>query len=57
MGSDLRLHEVEKRTSTIDRGLGVLPQPPAQICCRAPMALFMPIGKSQVGNWPTAYSQ
>ena len=36
----------------IDRGLDVLPQPPAQTCCSAPMTLFMRIGASQVGNWP-----
>jgi hypothetical protein len=27
---ELRLLEVEKRSCMIDRGLGVLPQPPAQ---------------------------
>ena len=36
----------------IDRGLGVLPQPPAQTFCSALMTLFMQIGASQVGNWP-----
>jgi len=39
----------------IDRGLGVLPQPPAQTCCSAPMALFKRIGASQVGNWPYSF--
>jgi hypothetical protein len=36
----------------LDRGLGVLPQPPAQICCRASMTLFMRIGAAKLGNWP-----
>ena len=49
---ELRLQEVEKRIYMIDRGLGVLPQPPAQTCCSAPMTLFMRIGASKVGNWP-----
>jgi hypothetical protein len=35
----------------INCDLGVLPQPPAQTCCSAPMTLFMWIGASQVGNW------
>jgi len=35
----------------IDRGLGVVPQPPAQTCCSALMALFMWIDAPQVGNW------
>jgi hypothetical protein len=35
----------------IDRGLSVLPQPPAQTCCSALMTLFMQIGTSQIGNW------
>jgi hypothetical protein len=39
----------------IDRDLGVLPQPPAQTCCSAPMTLFMRIGASQVGNWPYSF--
>ena len=49
---ELRLHKVEKRICMIDHGLDVLPQPPAQTCCNAPMTLFMWIGASQVGNWP-----
>jgi hypothetical protein len=32
---ELRLQEVEKWSCMIDHGLGVLPQPPAQTCCRA----------------------
>jgi len=52
---ELRLQEVEKRSCMIDRGLGVLPHPPAQTCCSAPMALFMRIGASQVGNWPYSF--
>jgi hypothetical protein len=39
----------------IERGLGVLPQPPAQTFCSAPMTLFMQIGASQVGNWPYSF--
>ena len=39
----------------IDRGLRVLPHPPAQTCCSVPMALFMQIGASQVGNWPYSF--
>jgi hypothetical protein len=39
----------------ISRSLGVLPQPPAQTCCSAPMTLFMRIGESQVGNWPYSF--
>ena len=39
----------------IDRGFGVLPHPPAQTCCSKPMALFMRIGASQVGNWPHSF--
>jgi len=52
---ELRLQEVEKRSCMIDRGLDVLPQPPAQICCSAPMTLFLRIGASQVGNWPYSF--
>ena len=48
---ELRLQEVEKRSCMTDFGLGILPQPPAQTCCSAPMSLFMWIGASQVGNW------
>jgi hypothetical protein len=51
----LRLQEVEKRGCLIDCGLGVLPQPPAQTCCSAPMTLFMRIGASHVGNWPYSF--
>jgi len=39
----------------IDRCLGVLPQPPAQICCSALMTLFMRSGASQVSNWPYSF--
>jgi hypothetical protein len=39
----------------INHGLGILPQPPAQKCCSALMALFMQIGASQVGNWPYSF--
>jgi hypothetical protein len=49
---ELRLQEVENWSCMIDRGLGVLPQPPAQTCCSAPMTLLMWINVSQVGNWP-----
>jgi hypothetical protein len=52
---ELRLQEVEKRSCMIDRGLGVLPQPPAQTCCSAPMTLFMRIGTSQVGSWTYSF--
>ena len=52
---ELRLQEVEKRSCMIDRGLGVLSHPPAQTCSSAPMALFMRIGISQVGNWPYSF--
>jgi hypothetical protein len=52
---ELRLQKVEKRTSMIDRGLEVPPQPPAQTCCSAPMTLFKRIGASQVGNWPYSF--
>jgi len=52
---ELRLQEVDKRSCTIDRGLGVLPQPPAQTCCSTQMALFMRIGASQFGNWPYSF--
>jgi len=48
---ELKLQEVDKGSCMIDRGLGVLPQPPAQTCRSAPMALFMRIGASQFGNW------
>ena len=48
---ELRLQEVEKLSCMIDRGLGALPQSPAQTCCSAPMTLFMRIDASQVGNW------
>ena len=48
---ELRLQKVEKRIGMIDRGLDILPQPPAQACCSAPMT-FMRICASQVGNWP-----
>ena len=49
---ELRLQELEKRICMIDRSLGVLPQPPAQICCSAPMTLFTRFGASQFDNWP-----
>jgi len=52
---ELRLQEVEKQSCMIDRGLGVLPHPSAQTCCSTPMALFMWIGASQVGNWPYSF--
>jgi hypothetical protein len=39
----------------IHRGLGVLPQPPAQTCFSALMILFMRIGASQVGSWPYSF--
>jgi hypothetical protein len=52
---ELRLQKLEKRSWTIDRGLGVLSQPPAQTCRSAPMTLFMRIGASQVGNWPYSF--
>ena len=48
---ELRLQEVEKRSCMIDRGLCVVPQPPAQTCSSAPLT-SMRIGASQVGNWP-----
>jgi hypothetical protein len=51
---ELRLQEVQK-WSIINRGLGVLPQPPAQKCCSAPMTLFMQIGASQVSDWPYSF--
>jgi hypothetical protein len=37
----------------INHGLGILPQPPAQTCCSAPMTLFMQIGASQTAIWFT----
>ena len=52
---ELRLQKVEKRICMIDCGLDILPQPPAQTCCSAPMTLFMQIGASQVGNWPYSF--
>ena len=52
---ELMLREVEKRSCMIDRGLDVVPQPPAQTCCSVPMTLFMQIGASQVGNWPHSF--
>ena len=52
---ELRLQEVEKRSCMIERGLGVLPQPPAQTCCSTPIALFTRIGTSQIGNWPYSF--
>jgi len=52
---ELRLQEVEKWSCMIDHGLSVLPEPLAQKCCSAPMALFMRIGASQVGNWPYSF--
>jgi len=52
---ELRLQEVEEQSCMIDRGLGVLPHPPAQTCSSAPMALFMRIGASQDGNWPYSF--
>ena len=51
---ELRLQEVEKLSCMIDRGLGILPQPPGQTCCSAPMT-FMQIGASKVGNWPYSF--
>jgi len=51
----LKLQEVEKWSCVIDHGLGALPQPPVQTCCSTPMALFMRIGASQVGNWPCSF--
>jgi hypothetical protein len=42
--SEFRLQEMKKLGYMIARNLGILPQPPAQTCCRAPMALFMRIG-------------
>jgi hypothetical protein len=47
---ELRFQEVQKRSCMIDHSLGVLPQPPAQTCCRAQMTLFMWISASQVGS-------
>ena len=52
---ELRLQEMYKRSCMIDRGLGVLSQPPAQTCCSVQMALFMRIGASQFGNWPYSF--
>jgi len=52
---ELRLQKVEKLSCMIDRGLGVLPQPPAQTCCSTPITLFMRNGASQVGNWPYSF--
>jgi len=52
---ELRLREVEKRSCMINRGLGDLPQPPAQTCCSTPMILFMWIGALQVANWPYSF--
>ena len=51
----LRLQEVEKRSCMIDHCVGILPQPPAQTCCSAPMMLFMRIGASQISNWPYSF--
>jgi len=51
----LRLQEVEKWSCIINRGLGVLPQPPVQTYCSTPMALFVRIGASQVHNWPYSF--
>jgi hypothetical protein len=51
---EFKLQEVEKRRCMIDRGLGVLLQPPAQTCCSAPMA-FVRIGASEVVNWPCSF--
>jgi hypothetical protein len=39
----------------IDRGLGILPQSPAQIFCSAPMTQFMRISTSQFSNWPYSF--
>jgi hypothetical protein len=52
---ELRLQEVEKWSYMIERGLGVLPQPPAQKYYSVPMTLFMRIGASQVSNWPYSF--
>jgi hypothetical protein len=46
---------MEKLSCMIVRGLGILPQPPAHTCCRAPMTLFMRIGASQVGKWQYSF--
>jgi len=48
---EIRLQKVEKRICMIDRGLDVLPQPPAQTCCSMSTTLFMRIGASQVDDW------
>jgi hypothetical protein len=53
---ELRLQEMEKLSCMIVHGLGILPQPPAQTYCRAPMTLFLRIGASQVGKGSTAFS-
>jgi hypothetical protein len=52
---ELRLQKVEKQSCIINLGLRILPQPPVQTCCSAPMALFVRIGTSQVGNWPYSF--
>ena len=52
---EFRLQKVEKRICMIVRGLDVLPQPPAQKCCSAPMTLFMRIGASLVSNWSYSF--
>jgi len=52
---ELKLQEVETRSCMIHRSLWVLPQPPAHICCSAPMTLFMRVGASQIGNWPYSF--
>jgi len=52
---ELGLQEVETWSCMIERGPGVLPQPPAQTCCSALMALLMQIGTSQVSNWPYSF--
>jgi hypothetical protein len=52
---ELRLQEVEKWSCMIDCCLDVLPQPPAQTCSSAPMALFTQIGTSQGGSWPYSF--
>jgi hypothetical protein len=46
---------MENLSCMIVSGLGILPQPPAQTCCRAPMTLFMRIGASQVGKWQYSF--
>jgi hypothetical protein len=49
---ELRLQELGKRRCMIDRAL---PQPPAQTCRRAPLALFIQIGTSHVSNWQYSF--